>query len=259
MPPTTRARASVEKPERDVDATPDEAPKLPALPFDVMDRIADLASPIAVLNLQLANKEWAAACKGKLHKYADEPLVELAERSWDEVVELSEKFEWTKEIDYCYAYLKQRLECFAMVTEVSIYMDDVLDGSPEERGRENMLREWDRVKRRAVEDSILKNLAYYMATLPSGDEHAIRAMRSSEFRLKYKRYSWIDVIELIFGFDEIDDTYCDVYVDSKSSRVVWKEFFESNGKIIREHHERENRKKMKELFESEIERMHFRL
>lgn len=200
-----------------------------SLPFDVMERIADFASPMTILNLQLANKEWAAACKGQLRKYADVPVENILELSREDFVDLLEKGEWTREYDDRNITFKTKLDCFANYTRMVINFYDVYgEGLRARSYRKRILKEFNYNKKEVIDASIMCNMAYVLTTFPKRDESLKLFMRRCEIKLGYvyeeivRQTFRVGAHYIFFGF-----------WPSHSPNEIWETFFEENMKDIR--------------------------
>jgi hypothetical protein len=232
-----------------------------APPASVMELIADLASPVAVLNLQLVNRAWATACKGKLRKHAEDELGDLLETSRAEVIELLEKNgDWTHRFSGRYLYFAQQLECSPLPVQVFLESNDVLDDrASEERTLENIYREWDRAKAKDVDYAVISLLTYSMASLPARDfrDFAERALRRPRFYLYGEDSRSPGGFR--FGFNIAEKSQLLNVTRNYCPRRVWRYFFAKHRGPVTRIFEQENRDRMRAALESEIGEIEFSL
>jgi hypothetical protein len=261
MAPVTRSRAKSKKNGKGgktrVAATPaPERAPCPSLPLDVMERIADLATPMTILNLQLANKEWASACRGKLQKYADLSVDELSDATLDEAIDLFEKRDWKTGIDFEQIWFYRHVECFQFETRVHVDRDRVCEvGATPKRARDLIRRAWDRYGREKVEESIVQNLVYSMARVPKERDFAKRFLLSIDYFGGWYHKSDNFAMITWSGLFHIDETFD----SSVSPRLAWRKFFERNASRLEEHFAANKNARSPDVFEREIAKMKFSL
>lgn len=70
--------------------------KIPELPAELMREIADRCSLPTLVNLQLASKNWAAACRGVGKKFRDEPIGHMRENARSEIEGFADDHVYTR-------------------------------------------------------------------------------------------------------------------------------------------------------------------
>jgi hypothetical protein len=155
-------------------------------PRVVMERIAELASPLTVLNLQLANSKWAAACKGKLHALHDSSLGELSAAVWEDARVLLDSGRWKRKFANAYVGVRIQLDCFVGHLASSFYTcetdwrsyerwestwtdDESDDEDPRrlaDRYVNRMTEVWQRNKRMHLEADVFSKFLFALAIFP---------------------------------------------------------------------------------------------
>jgi hypothetical protein len=230
-----------------------EIPKSPRrfdLPFDVMERISDLASPMTVLNLQLANSEWAAACRGKLQKHADTPVEDLLRDARDEALELIGKHEWERKFGD-YMHLSMHLKCFETALLVTIKQEDVYEfGMSEVRARKNLRMAWNNEKRN-IDAGIMCALAFSMANVRAKDGIEARTLR--QLRLFDADYVEANRLRI---FSKLKSTYIIVrFFTNRSPNSIWEQYFDDNREDIEKTFNRGQHEKTTSVLEREFNKM----
>lgn len=185
------------------------------LPSDVMELIADSASPVTLLNLQLADKNWASACKGKLRKYAKIPSNELMRIVWPEAKQHIVKEDWKRKFgEYC--KLTRKVECFHGPIEAVFNVGD-MDQKKSVGSAMRKLWEETRVE---VEHAVLREILFALASFGPDERVSVEVLRNCthDGRLYFFRHH-------SFGLHHEGRYESTTFKDYDSPETVWTKYW----------------------------------